>query len=162
MCIGVEIALAAQIAGGIAGTVGTGVGVYSAHQQGQASKKAERLRAQQLRLKSQSERRAAIRQFQLQRATSLSNIVGGAGSAFGGGSAIGGLGGYTSTLGTQLGELSQSTEIGEGIFGANAEYAQAGAIGQIGSGLGQFGNSLFNNSEAIGRIGSTLFNEKTT
>ena len=78
-----------------------------------------------------------------------------------GGSAIGGLGGLTSSLGTQLGEIGQAERIGSGIFQANSDYAQATAIGGIGQSASQFGSQLFNNAPAIGRIGSTLFQGQT-
>lgn len=152
------IALAAQVIGTVAAVGGTAYAIQQGQQASSASRRAERLRGQQLRLESQRKRRESIRQFQLQRATALSNIAGATGSALGGGSAVGGLGGFTSNLGTQLNTIDQATGIGEGIFSANAAYSTASANAQTGSGIADFGKSLFGNSEAIGRIGSTLFN----
>ena len=157
MCLGPEIALIASIAGGVSAVAGTGYSIIQGQQAASASKRAERLRAQQLRLESNRRRREAIREFQLKRSTALSNITGATGSTLGGGSAIGGLGGFASNLGTQINTIDQATGIGEGIFAANAAYSQASANSQAGSGLASFGQSLFNNSQAIGRIGATLF-----
>lgn len=153
-----SIALITSIIGAGAAVGGTIYSVQQGQKTAQASRRAERLRKKQLALESARRRREAIRQFQLNRATSLSNLTGGTGSVLGGGSAYGGLGGLTSTLGTQLNTLDQANEIGAGIFDANAAYSTAQAGVQTGQGLSSFGQSLFNNSPAIGRIGSTLFN----
>lgn len=157
MCLGPEIALIANIAAGAAAVGGTAYAIHSGQQGAKASKKAEGLRQKQLALESNRERRQAIRQFQLARATGLSNITGATGSVLGGGSAYGGLGGMTSTLGTQLNTFDQALDIGQGIFSANAAYSQASANQQTGEGIANFGKSVFGNSEAIGRIGATLF-----
>lgn len=152
------IALAASILGGVAAVGGTAYSIVQGQKAASASKRAERLRQRQLQLESNRRRREAIRQFQLNRATSLSNLTGSLGSVLGGGSAYGGLGGLTSTLGTQLNTLDQATDIGQGLFSANAAYSQASANSQAGSGIASFGSSIFQNSQAIGRIGATLFN----
>lgn len=156
------IALAVQVIGTIAAVGGTAYSIQQGQKASAASRRAERLRAQQMRLESQRQRREAIRQFQLRRSTALSNIAGATGSALGGGSAIGGLGGFASNLGTQLNTIDQATDIGGGIFNANAQYSTASANQQTGSGLANFGGSLFQNADAIGRIGSTLFPQQGT
>lgn len=156
------IALAAQVIGTVAAVAGTGYAVVQGQKASAASKKAEQLRAQQLRLESARKRRESIRQYQLQRATALSNITGATGSVLGGGSAIGGLGGFESNLGTQLGTINQATDIGTGIFSANADYAVAQGRASAGSGVADFGKSLFANANAIGRIGTTLFPSSNT
>jgi hypothetical protein len=157
MAFAPAVILAAQIAGSVAVAAGTGYSIVQGQKAAAASKRAEVLREKQLRLESGRKRRESIRQFQANRATSLSNITGATGSALGGGSAIGGLGGLTSNLSTQLNTIDQATDIGSGIFRANADYAQYSANAQTGAGAADFGKSLFNNAPEIGRVGTTLF-----
>jgi hypothetical protein len=155
MCLGPEIALVAQIIGTVAAVGGTALSVHSAQQQAEASEKAEKLRRKQMDLEIAQRRRTEIRKFQLNRATAASNIQGATGSLEG--SAFpGAVSGYTSTLGTQLGEISQSASIGAGIFDANAQASAASAGVQTGQGLTSFGKDLFSSGPQIGRIGATL------
>ena len=157
MCLGPEIALVAQVIGAAATVGGTAYGAVQTSQASAASKKAEQLRKRQMELELSQKRRAAIRQFQQQRANAAANIQGATGSLEG--SAFGGaVGGYTSTLGTQLGEYSQAGAIGSGIFDANAAYSEASAGASFGSAVSSFGKDLFQSGPAIGRIGATLFN----
>lgn len=151
------LALFSNVLGGLLTAGGIATSIIGGVRASSASRRAEKLREQQLRLESTRRRREAIRQFQLQRATALSNITGATGSVLGGGSAIGGLGGLTSNLSTQLNTISQAEDIGTGIFKANADYASAQGLQSIGGGMQSFGGQLFQNSQAIGRIGSTLY-----
>lgn len=160
MCLGPEIALLVQTIGTVAATAGAGVGAYSSIQAGAASEKAEKLRRKQMENEVSQRKRAAIREFQLKRATTLSNIQGATGtlenSAAGG--AVSGLG---ATLGTQIGEIDQAASIGRGIYDANADYAEATAMGQTASSVGNFGKSLFSSADEIGRLGASYGSGKS-
>lgn len=157
MCLGPEILFAVQAIAAVATTAGTAYSVVKGQEASAASKRAEGLRKQQMQLEQMQKQRKAIRDFQLKRATSLSNISGQTGtlsnSAYGGATS-----GLSAGLGSSLGELSQAGAIGEGMFEANAAYSEATASQQTGAAIGSFGKDLFNSAPAISRIGSTLFN----
>lgn len=157
MCLGPEIVLAVQAIAAVAAVGGTAYSVVKGEEASAASKKAEALRKQQMQLEEMQKRRKTIRDFQLKRATSLSNISGQTGTLDN--SATGGsLSALSSGVGSALGELSQAGAIGEGMFDANAAYSEATASAQTGAAIGSFGKDLFQSAPAIGRIGSTLFN----
>lgn len=157
MCLGPELVLIAQVAAATAAVGGTAYSVSKQQDASAASKKAEGLRKQQMQLEQMQKRREAIRKFQLNRATSLSNISGQTGtldnSAAGGATSA-----LSSSIGTNLGDLDTASGIGAGMFDANAEISEAQSGAQFGSGVAGFGKDLFAAAPAIGRIGSTLFN----
>ena len=156
MCLGPELALIISAVTTVTAAAGTGYSIYAGQQAAAASKKAEEFRKKQFLLQQQADRREAIRKFQLNRATAISNISGATGSLEG--SAAGGaLSAYTSTLGTQLGENQQASRIGAGLFEANKDYAQYSANAQAGSQVAGLGKDIFADSEKIGRVGATLF-----
>ncbi len=158
MCLGPEIALVASIIGGASAVAGTAYSMVQGQKAAAASKRAERLREQQMRMESRRKQIEAIRKMQINRAASISNIQGGTGtlenSAYGGATSA-----LSSNLGAQLGEISQATEIGSQMFAANAAYSQASANAQTGEGLASFGKSLFGSSQEIGRIGASIFDK---
>lgn len=157
MCLGPEIALVASIVGGASAVAGTAYSFVKGQEQAKASKRAEALRRRQMQMEVSQRKREEIRKFQLNRATAASNIQGATGSLEG--SAFpGAVSGYTSTLGTQLGDISTSASIGEGLFSANAAYSAASAGVQTGQGISSFGKDLFSSSQEIGRVGATIFN----
>jgi len=140
----------------VATIAGTGYSIYSGQQAASASKKAERARQQQFRLQQEADRRKAIRDFQLRRATTLSNIQGATGTVEN--SAAGGaLSAYSSTIGTQLGEFARSGEIGDNLFSANADYSQASANAQAGQQIAGLGKDLFGSQPTITNVGQSLF-----
>ena len=156
MCLGPEILAIIGAVTTVTAAAGTGYSVYQGQQAAAASKKAEQLRKRQFQLQQLNDRRKAIRDYQLRRATSVSNIQGATGSLDN--SATGGaLSALSSTLGTQLGELQQSSNIGNALFNANADYAQASANAQAGAQVAGFGKEVFGSRDEIGRIGATLF-----
>lgn len=156
MCVGPEIALVAQLVAATAAVGGTAYSVVQGQKASAASQRAEGLRQQQMRNEFIQKQRAAIRQSQLSRATSIANISGQTGtlqnSAYGGATSA-----NSAQLGTQLGELGQAFSIGSDMFAANAEYSQASANAQTGQAVSNFGKDLFASGPAIGRVGSTLF-----
>lgn len=157
MCLGPELALAAQVVGTIATGAGAAYQVSAQADASKASKRAEALRKQQMQMEQQQKQRESIRKYQMARATSLSNISGQTGtldnSAAGGATSA-----YSASLGTQTGELAQAGRIGEGMFEANADMSEAAGRSAIGGAIGSFGKDLFQAGPAIGRIGSTLWN----
>jgi len=157
MCLGPEIALALQVAGSVAAVSGTAYGVVQGQEAAKASKDAERLRKKQLRLREQQDRRKVIREAQLSRATSASNIIGQTGT-LGGSIFENSAASLSAAIGTDLGGISQAANIGAGIFDANARYSQASANAQAGSGIASFGKDLFSSGPAFGKVGATLFN----
>lgn len=157
MCFGPEIAFAIQAIAATTAVAGTAYGIAEGQQAADASKRAEELRKKQLRLKQQEQQRQAIRESQLARANSASNIVGQTGTLEG--SIFANVASANSAaLGTNLGGINAAANIGLGIFDANAAYAQASANASAGQNIAAFGKDLFNSGPAIGRIGSTLFN----
>lgn len=156
MCLGPEIALALQVVGTVAAASGAAYGISQGQEAAEASKEAEQLRKKQLRLESQQKKRAAIREFQLSRATAASNIIGQTGT-LGGSIFSNSASALSANLGTELGTIGQATSIGEGIFDANARYSQASANAQAGSSIANFGKDLFGSAPAAGRVGATLF-----
>lgn len=157
MCLGPELVLAVQAIAATAAVGGTAYSVVKGQEASEASKKAEGLRKKQQQLQEMQAQRKTIRDFQLKRATSLSNISGQTGTLDN--SAAGGaLSALSAGVGSSLGEISQASSISNDMFDANAAYSEATASSAVGSAIGSFGKDLFQAAPAIGRIGSTLFN----
>lgn len=135
-----------------AGLAGTAVQMNAASQAAAASKRAERLREQQMNLEAARQRRAAIRNALRARSVALT-----AATVQGAGSGSGLQGGY-GQIGQQAGEniqgINQATEIGAGIFQANRDSAGAQSLVSFGAGLGSLGSSLNDNAATLGRIGT--------
>lgn len=131
--------------------VGTAVGVYGTIKQGQAMKKAEQLRKKQMDLDATRRRREIVRQATIARSTALANATA-SGSAQGSG-LQGGQASITANAGNQIVQTNQAQEIGAGIFSANAQAAQYGTIASVGQGLGNLGNSMFNNYPVYKQLG---------
>lgn len=150
---------AVQAIGAATAAAGTAYGVTQSQSAAEASKKAERVRQEQMRMNVAQEQRKRIREFQLARAQSASNISSSTGtlenSAFGGSSSA-----YSASIGTNLGELATSERLGNDMFAANASYAQSSANAQAGSQVGSFGKDLFSSGPELSRIGATLFGSK--
>jgi hypothetical protein len=143
------VGLAASVAGGVTQYVGQ-------QKQARASARAERLRKMQMNLEAARKRREQIRQMLISQGMIANNAansgVGQTSSGVLGGTAAVG----TNTAYNNLG-VDQGESIGSDIFAANEQVAQAGGTVAAGSGLQQFGGQLVNNSEAGGRVASSLF-----
>lgn len=134
----------------IAGVVGTGVSVIGAIQQNKAAKWAEALRKKQMDLESSRERRNAIRQAQIARATAMSNAV--SQGAEGGSGLAGGLGQISNRANQNVLGINQGQEIGAGLFRANQQISSAQTLQSIGSGISGFGNYIAGAFEPTQRV----------
>ena len=109
----------------------------------QAQGRAAKLQQRQEELANTRNRRQAIREFQIQRASAMAGAVG-AGAGFGSGVA-GGVGGLSSQLGADLGFGSQMSGLSAGINRANRQANVASGIAQLGGvGLNTAVNFGFN------------------
>lgn len=109
----------------------------------QAQNSAAKKQQQQETLSTQRNRRQAIREFQIQRASALSSAAG-AGAGFGSG-VSGGIGGLSSQLGSDLGYGSQMSGLSRDINTLNRRannYAGAAQLGQVGMSIA--GSAGFN------------------
>lgn len=114
------ILMAIGAAASVAGTVA------SVQQQNRAAD----LTAKQEALQNRYNRRRAIREMQIARASSLASAAGG-GAGFGSGVA-GGIGGLSSQLGADLGFSSQMSGLSSGINRANRNANMFGGLAQLG------------------------------
>lgn len=128
------------------------------NEQTQASMRAENAREQQMQLEASRQRRSAIREAILARATSLSVGVAqgaqhGSGVAAGMGQAI--------AMGQEQQQQTTSAEIlGGRVFAANRDFFRATQRGQRGMALGQgiasLGGMMTSNAGTINRVGTYL------
>jgi hypothetical protein len=135
---------------------------YSANQQAaKASRRAERLREQQMKLDAQRKRRETIRQAlaatSLATARSVGQGVGEGSSVF-----FGAYGQTMGELGRQINYTNVSEQIGGQLFDANADYASAVSAASTFNALGNIGTGLMTNAKTIDEIGTSLFGPPTT
>lgn len=155
--MGIELATALAI-GGLAAS---GAGAYKQYEgakaQSEASQRAEAARKQQMNLETDRKQREILRQSQLARSIALTRgTEQGANEA--GGSAIPGAYGQISGQETQNRTgVFQAVDIGNSIFQANREFAQAQELSAFGSGLSKLGGALYSNATDISNIGSSLY-----
>lgn len=140
--IGVGVALSA------AGTI---TGVIGARKQAKAMAQAEQLRKRQMELESQRSRRETVRKMVAARSVALSNAT--SQGAQGGSGLQGGFAQIASQGTSQLLALNQNTEIGRGIFDANARADRAGGMVATGQGMQSLGGMFMDNANIFGRIG---------
>ena len=128
-------------AGGLLlGAVGQVFGIIGGLKVAKAEKKAEKLRKQQMELESMRKKREVFREGQIRRAEVTANATSqGAGEGSG---LQGGLAGITGSVNRNNLAVNQDTEIGRGIFKANAKAAAGRGIASIGQGISSIG-SLF-------------------
>jgi len=108
-----------------------------------AQNSAAKKQQQQETLSTQRNRRQAIREFQIQRASALSSAAG-AGAGFGSG-VSGGIGGLSSQLGADLGYGSQMSGLSRDINRLNTaanNYSGMAQLGQVGMSIA--GSAGFN------------------
>lgn len=137
------LATLASVAGSVAGVAGTFIS-YS------AQKKAEKLRATQMKLESQRQRMQVVRDANRQRAMALS-------TATAQGSQLGsGLAGATSRITGQQNSLTQGInqgeEIGMGLFKANSQDAAGRMISGLGNGLSSLAGSMADSQDRTRRL----------
>lgn len=145
---------AAATVGGLAlQAVGTAAQVDAANKQTEASVRAERLRERQANLETMRQRRQAIRDSLRVRAQAISSATAQGASSPGSSGLQGGLAQIGNRGAENVLGINQASEIGKGIFNANADYAKAGGQLALGQGLSSLGGALVNNAGTIGKIG---------
>lgn len=147
-----------------AGAAGTGLSLasggaqlYSNQQSAQAQQRQEALRAQQMHLESDRQRREVIRQTQIAQATGINNASQ-SGADITGGSTLQGIVGQNETnKGFALNTIKQNEAIGSALFDSNAQESGFNAQASLFGGTQRLGNTLSDNNMQIGRLGTTLF-----
>lgn len=141
--------------------IGLAIGAFGAYKQytaqqdaAKASKKAEKLRETQMNLDAQRRRREVIRKMIAERAASRANAAA-QGASGSDSSVIGGQAQAVNTGAYNVNAINQSQEVGQGIFAANAQYADAYARAGFGEAISGFGGKIFDNSEMISRVGAS-------
>lgn len=155
--------------------LGTGLSAYGAisgrNSASQMNKAQQEMTAQQQRIeaqrKQQMELEAKRNQLetlrQAQRARAVASTVATNQGGFFGSGLAGGLGQISGQEGTQLLSQGQNLEIGQNIFGINAEmantkqsYASAQSSYQTAQAMTSLGGQIVNAGPAIGRVGGSL------
>ena len=128
----------------------------------EASVKAENAREQQMILESERQKRETFRQFQRARAEALAGATN-QGAAQGSG-ILGAEGALLGQASSQINATDRAVTIGQEIFQANRDYANAQRNASLGSGASSLGLSIASNAVQIGKqttsIGSGLFTGK--
>lgn len=159
--------LTAAVISATAAVAGAAVTGYSAIQNSkQASQAAnisqqqEALRKRQLELDNRRRTVQLIREAQANRARAVSGATN---RGIQTSSALeGGLGSIASQSGSNLLAQNQNYQIGTQLFDLNAQLSGVRGQSAINGAIGDFGKTLFANSQAIGRIGQTLFDSNAT
>ena len=145
---------------GVAGLALGAAGAYTSYKgqeaQAKASRRSEMLRKQQMHLEASRKRREAIRKMIIQQGL-ISNNTANAGAGQGSSGNLGGIAAVGTNTAFNASNTSMSENIGGGIFDANADYASAGATVALGTGMGNLGGQLVQNSAAGGRVVESLF-----
>lgn len=153
--IGSAIATTAEGVGATAALAGAGTNLYGNIVQAQASREAEAIRMQQMRITADRERRQTIRNAMQARSNAVSAGV--AQGAFEGSGLAGGVAQVTSDSAQRVGDSNVNENLGAQLFSANAALSQGRSISGIGGGLGTFGGVLASKANALGRIGAQAF-----
>ena len=122
-----------------------------------ASRRAEAARLRQMNLETQRRQRDIFRQQLRARSVALANTTNQGASAEGSSALPGGQGQISGEVGRQSLALAENQAIGSEIFSANAALASAQGDAATWQGVGSIGQNIFANSQAIGRIGNTMF-----
>jgi len=151
----------------VVGTIASGVGAYTQYQGSKqvsaASRRAEMVRKAQMEAESRRKQMEIFRQAALQRSRAISSAVARGIDTGTQGSTLGGsLGGIASQAGNNVLANSENLAFGRQLFGLNADIAEGQGRAALGGAYSDFGKTLFANSQAIGRVGSTLFTGNNT
>lgn len=156
MALASTITAIAAVAGAVTAGVGA-VGQASAARSGAAaSRRAEMARQRQMQLETMRKQRSIFREQMRARSLALANTTNQGASAEGSSALPGGYGQISGETGRQSVALAENANIGAQIFQANADLANAQSQGAMWQGVGTIGNQIFQNSQAIGRIGNTM------
>lgn len=150
---------ALTLATGAAGAVTSAVGYVKQAEANKeltaATTRAEQLRKQQAELQAQREQRKLF-QDEMRARASVNSALAAQGSGFG--SIAGGLtGNVEGTLNQNSLALSQNIQIGENMFLANNDAANARSDLNTANQTIDLGRSLFASAKQVGQIGDTLF-----
>jgi hypothetical protein len=125
-------------------------------EQTNASKRAENSRQQQMQLESQRQRRSAVREAIINRATAQSVGVA-QGAQYGSGVAAA-MGNAVSEGQYNVNTTNQGQNLGNRIFKANRDYFDATAKGQkamsVGAGISAIGGAITSNAGTISQVGT--------
>lgn len=135
--IGAAISVGATLAG-------SAIQMNAMQKQTAALKDAERLREKQMTLQAQRERREAIRQASVARATALAATTNQGASAPGSSALGGAYGQIEGQKNRQTLAINQNLAIGQGIFAANNRYSSASLQAGIGEGIAGMGQATGN------------------
>jgi len=130
--------------------LGTVVGMVGQFKQAKAAKKAEALRQRQMNLEATRKKRELVREGIVARANATN-----AATAQGAGESSGLAGGIAQVTGQQNRNVlatNQDQQIGNGIFKANSQYADAGMLVSLGSGIQSLGSSIGSNWGGMKRM----------
>lgn len=155
MAILAAITAAAAVAGAATSVFGTIKQAEAQKTASRASQQAEALRKQQMELDSRRRMNQLMRASATARARSIA-AASARGATFSS-AAEGGLGSIQSQTGFNVLSEAENLDIGRDIFDANATFSQAKASAANYDAIGDFGKTLFQNSQTIGQIGTTLF-----
>lgn len=156
MPVASTIAAIAAVAGAVTAGVGAVGQAKSAKQASAASRRAEQARNRQMQLETMRKQRTIFRDQMRQRSVALANTTNQGASAEGSSALPGGYGQIAGETGRQSVALAENANIGQQIFDANAAMATAQGNQAMWQGVGTIGQQLFQNSQAIGRIGNTM------
>lgn len=146
----------AAVAGAVTAATGAIGQAQASRRASAASQRAENARKRQMQLDTMRRQRDIFRQQMRQRAVALANTTNQGASAEGSSALPGGYGQISGEAGRQSVSLAENANLGQQIFDANAQMAQAQSQSAFFQGVGTIGNSIFQNSQAIGRIGNTM------
>lgn len=148
---------AAAAVGGLALQAKSTMDTKEANQRAsEASQRAENIRAEQARVNALREQRKIFQDAQRARAISTSTLAS-QGASYSSG-AEGALATIDGAMGAQSAALAENYGLGQQTFAANADYSAARSDAATAQGLGDIGKTLFQSSDKIGAIGSTLLN----
>lgn len=139
---------------GIAGLLslaGTGMQVFGQMKQIEAAKRAEKMRMTQMNLEANRARREQVRRAQVARAQATSNAVA-QGAQFS--SALeGGKAQVSNEAGRNIQAVTQDQRIGQFIYKANRDAANAQGLQALGGGVSSLGGAISSMSGTITRLG---------
>jgi hypothetical protein len=133
---------------------GAGIQAYGTMQQSEASQKAERLRNRQMNLEATRRRRQIIREMIINQAQGRANAAN-QGATGGDSAVLGAQAQQTNSAAQNTLATNQSQQIGQGIFNANAQYAQGQVTSSWGGNISSVGGSIMKNAGTIARVGAT-------
>ncbi len=129
---------------------GTGMQVFGQMQQAEAAKKAEKMRMKQMNLEAARAKREQIRRAQVASAkATASAVTQGAqfSSALAGGKAQ-----IQNEAGRNMVAIEQDRKLGNNIFKANMDYADAGKLVALGGGVSSLGGAVSSMSGTLTRL----------